>query len=354
MSIPEFKTLDEIKKAPTTALDCALEKIARLEAENARLKNGDTDLHHQVSMYSQMISDRDEETLQSDLDNQELENAFDEIIDPTSAHTRWTNMKSKFYNMCPRLLARRLAMVHNCPDSEAFVKKRMIEDFRLNMGTEEEDRRFIELVKEGKFKPQDPDGPPLYLAGVRRGSMINNLYLKPHYNTHHTRGHHGAGPFRPSKRKLEGQFDDAEEGPIYRRALIDDSECADKLRSAPVIGKDVYMPGWLSPFNYNSKNHIPVPYAGPSELKEHMADKEKVRELAKMGINLPFGSARLGPNPNNNSQALARRMYTEVEDTDDMSKKPKKARTDPIEDMEIAYLKELMPSSSAFDGKDDL
>ena len=56
-----------------------------------------------------------------------------------------------------------------------------------------------------------------------------------------------------------------------------------------------YQPGWLSPYNftrrplpfgtaalgdkpwYNNKNHIAVPYAGPSPLKEHMRDKDAVR-----------------------------------------------------------------------------
>ena len=78
MSIPEFKALDEIKTAPTTALDCALEKIARLEAENAHLKN----LHHRIASLEQMNRDRDEENAQLDLDTDEFEAAFDQIINP--------------------------------------------------------------------------------------------------------------------------------------------------------------------------------------------------------------------------------------------------------------------------------
>jgi len=62
------------------------------------------------------------------------------------------------------------------------------------------------------------------------------------------------------------------------------------------------------PAHYNPKNHIPVPYSGPSELKEHMAMKAAIREAA--------GKEALGSN------TMVR-------------------RTDPIDNAEIAYLKSM-------------
>ena len=62
------------------------------------------------------------------------------------------------------------------------------------------------------------------------------------------------------------------------------------------------------PSHYNPKNHIPVPYSGPSELKEHMAMKAAIREAAGREVEASSTTVR---------------------------------RTDPIDNAEIAYLKSM-------------
>ena len=109
---------------------------------------------------------------------------------------------------------------------------------------------------------------------------------------------------------------------------IRDARMLDKLRSAPVIGKDVSFPAWLHPYNSDELAKRGINHFEPLRFK-YLVDHDK--------LNLPFNSARFGNGNFLNKidqEARAHYVHTDgniikvpyaVADTDDMSKKPKKA-----------------------------